>query len=136
MCYFRVFQWDGYYYALALSGIFYRSRNGLTDFEWGPTLFTKNMRHSAVKLNGSTLYVFYSNIFDSPERILLATIELTVDWMSWKESEAITVIEPEMDSDPVTSEIGLPLLLPLPIRARNIQIKFALSLLISACVVG
>ena len=31
------------------------------------------------------------------------------------------VIEPKDDSDPVTSEIGLPLLAPLPIRARNID---------------
>src|SRR5215213_811091 len=45
--YMRVFQWDGWHYALAMPGILYRSRDGLTGFEQGPTLFDSTMRHSA-----------------------------------------------------------------------------------------
>ena len=31
--YFRVFQWKGYHYALGMPGVFYRSKDGLTNFE-------------------------------------------------------------------------------------------------------
>jgi hypothetical protein len=55
------------------------------------------MRHTAVKVHGDTLHVFYSNVGDNPEGIMLATIDLTPDWMSWKESEAVAVLEPEAD---------------------------------------
>ena len=95
--YFRVFQYGGYHYALGMPGHFYRSRDGLTGFEEGPVLFTKDMRHTALKLSGDTLSVFYSNAGDKPESILTATIDLTPDWMDWKESDPTVVLEPEMD---------------------------------------
>jgi len=94
--YFRVFQWGSYHYALAMPGVFYRSRDGLTNFEEGPTLFTRNMRHTALKVDGQTLSVFYTNAGDCPERILLATIDLTPDWMTWVASEPIVLLEPEL----------------------------------------
>ena len=99
--YFRVFQWGGYYYALGMPGIFYRSRDGITGFEQGPTLFNRNMRHNALKLDGNILSVFYSDAGDCPERILLTIIELTDDWMSWRESKASIVLESEMDYEGV-----------------------------------
>ena len=40
---------------------------------------------------------YYSNAFDCPEQILLATIDLTPDWAEWKESPPVTVLEPETD---------------------------------------
>ena len=95
--YFRVFRWGEHYYALAMPGVLYRSRNGLSDFEEGPTLFTEDMRHSAVQLCGSTLRVFYTNVGDCPERIFLSTINLTSNWLEWRESPATTVLEPAMD---------------------------------------
>jgi hypothetical protein len=103
--YLRVFKWQGYSYGLGMPGVFYRSRDGLTDFEQGPTLFSRDMRHTAVKVQGETLYVFYTNVGDTPERMLLARIDLTPDWMEWKESEPVTVLEPET----VYEGIGLPL---------------------------
>lgn len=99
--YFRVFQWGGYYHALAGRGIFYRSRDGLTDFERTAVLFSRDMRHDALKLDGNTLYVFYTNVGDVPEHILLATVELRDDWMSWKETDAVTVVKPETDYEGV-----------------------------------
>jgi hypothetical protein len=92
--YFRVFEWDGYYYALSMPGIFYRSQDGLTEFERGPVLFSANMRHSAILRRDSTLYVFYSNVGDAPERILLSTIDLKPDWSAWTATDPITVLEP------------------------------------------
>ena len=93
--YFRVFPWDGCIYALGMPGIFFRSRDGLTDFERGPTLYSRDMRHSAVKLDGDTLSVFYSRAHDCPEHILLSQIELTPDWMNWQASEPVSVLKPE-----------------------------------------
>ncbi|HZU77993.1 MAG TPA: hypothetical protein VFA70_14595, partial [Dehalococcoidia bacterium] len=95
--YFRVFRWDGWWYALAMPGVFYRSRDGLSDFEQGPTLFTPAMRHSAVKLDGDTLSVFYTNAGDCPERILRATVRLTGDWQTWTASEPEEVLAPELE---------------------------------------
>ena len=99
--YLRVFQYAEYHYALGMPGHFYRSRDGLTGFEQGPVLFGKDMRHGALKLDGDTLSVFYSNAGDRPERILMATIDLTADWMDWKESDPLVVLEPEMDYEGV-----------------------------------
>ena len=99
--YFRVFKYDGYYYALGMPGIFYRSKDGLTGFEKGPTLFTEHMRHSAVKLDDDCLSVFFSYVHDCPERILLSKIELKDNWMRWSESEPVTVLEPVMDYEGV-----------------------------------
>ncbi|MCL4535925.1 MAG: hypothetical protein M1370_12295 [Bacteroidetes bacterium] len=95
--YFRVFRWGGYHYALGMPGVFYRSADGLTKFEQGPTLFGANMRHSALKLDGNRLSVFYTNAYDCPEGILHATIDLTGDWMSWRETAPSKVAEPETD---------------------------------------
>ena len=99
--YFRVFRWGGYHYALAMPGVFYRSKDGLTEFEEGPTLFTENMRHCALQLEGNTLNVFYSNAFDCPEKVLLSTIDLTPDWTQWKEAAPVTVLEPETEYEGV-----------------------------------
>lgn len=93
--YFRVFKWNGFYYALGMPGVFYRSRSGLGDFERGPRLFNRDMRHSALKLNGNVLWVFYTMVGEAPERILLSKIELVPDWMMWEESEPVVVLEPE-----------------------------------------
>ena len=93
--YFRVFQWDGWYYAMGMPGILYRSRNGLTGFEQGPTLFGPNTRHVALDVVGETLQVYYTRAGDCPESILLATVELTPDWHSWTASEPVVVLAPE-----------------------------------------
>ena len=95
--YFRVFRWRDQYYALGMPGVFYRSRDGLSAFEKGPTLFTRDMRHTAVEVHGDRLTVFYTAVGDCPERILHSTINLTPDWHAWKPSAASVVLEPELD---------------------------------------
>ena len=95
--YFRVFQWQGYHYAVGMPGVFYRSKDGLTAFEEGPTLFPSNMRHTALDLQGNTLKVYYTNAADSPERIFLATVEIGGDWTEWKVTEPVLVLEPETE---------------------------------------
>lgn len=95
--YFRVFHWQGWTYALAMPGIFYRSRNGFTDFEQGPVLFSDAMRHAALLLRDDVLTVFYSNAGDCPEQILAAHIELAADWRAWQASPPVPVLWPEME---------------------------------------
>ncbi len=95
--YFRVFQYGGYHYAVGMPGVFYRSRDGLTGFVEGQTLFSENMRHCAVKLTRDRLSVFYSNAGDCPERILVSKIDLRPDWMEWRASAPSVVLEPETD---------------------------------------
>lgn len=95
--YFRVFKWNGAYYALGMPGVFYRSVDGLQGFVKGPTLFTSDMRHSAVKVEGNTLLVFYSDVGDNPERILLSRMDLSRPWMEWKETKPVVVLEPQME---------------------------------------
>jgi hypothetical protein len=95
--YWRLFKWQGYWYGLVMPGRLARSRDGRTDFEFGPLLFDSAMRHSAVHVLGSELLVFYSRVGDEPERILLARVELEHDWLRWKSSDPVTVLEPERD---------------------------------------
>lgn len=99
--YFRVFRWNGYYYAMARLGVLYRSRDGLTNFEHGGNPFEGGsrrsmVRHVALKLDGDVLSVFYSNIGDSPESILMSRIDLKKDWKGWAASEPVTILKPEM----------------------------------------
>jgi len=98
--YFRVFQWNGHYYAMARLGALFRSRDGLTNFERGGNPFESGSRrsmarHVALKLDGDVLSVFYSNIGDAPESILMSRIELKKDWKDWVASEPVMILKPE-----------------------------------------
>jgi len=93
--YFRCFHWGEYVYAVATGGIFYRSRDGLTAFEQGPTLFDERFRHAATAVDGDTLTVYYSLKGDCPERIVRSTIQLTADWTTWHATQPEVVLEPE-----------------------------------------
>ena len=92
----RIFTHEGRTYAMAMPGQFYRSDDGLTSFEEGPLLFNKNMRHAALLKRQETLYVFWTQVGDAPERILLSTIDISKDWFEWSESEAVEVLEDQL----------------------------------------
>ena len=103
--YWRVFRWDGWWYGMAKGGYLYRSRNGLTAFEKGPTPFPpgalrdKNhgVRHVAVLQEGSGLWIYYTNMGDAPERIFRCRLELAGDWKTWKTSDPEEVLRPEAE---------------------------------------
>ncbi len=95
--YWRVFPWKKYWYTLEMPGRFRRSKDGISDFEEGPLLFTKDMRHSAVLRKNDTLYAFYSNMHDCPERIFWTSIRLDSDWHNWRTSEPVELLRPETD---------------------------------------
>ena len=95
--YMRAFEHEDMTYVLAMPGQFYRSEDGFTNFEEGPRLFEPTMRHSAVMKRGDYLYVFWTRVGDVPESIMLSTIDISGDWMEWRESDAVVVLQPEFD---------------------------------------
>jgi hypothetical protein len=95
--YWRAFNHGGYTYALAMPGQLYRSRDPLSGFEAGPLIFNPDMRHCALLKKDDVLHVFWTQVGDTPERILLSIIDLSGDWDGWKETEAIEVLRPETD---------------------------------------
>ncbi len=95
--YFRVIEIGDYFYALSMPGYLYRSRDRLSGFEAGPRLFSDPMRHSALLLRGDDLHVFWTERGDAPERIYMATIDASKDWMQWQESERVEVLRPTLE---------------------------------------
>ncbi len=95
--YFRVFQYDEWYYALGMPGILYRSKDGVSHFEQGPTLFDKNMRHSALHRIGDKLWVYYSIVGQEPEHIVRSMIDLKADWSFWQATPPEDVLFPELE---------------------------------------
>ncbi len=93
--YMRAFEHDGMTYAIAMPGQLYRSTDGMHGFDPGPNLFNPSMRHSAVMKRGGELWVFWTQVGDTPERILLSRIELAGDWRSWKSSAPSEILRPE-----------------------------------------
>ncbi|MHC4800323.1 MAG: glycoside hydrolase family protein [Planctomycetota bacterium] len=92
--YLRMFSYKGEHYGMAMPGIFYRSKDGLTGFEEGPRLFNANMRHAALLVMDNYLLVFWTQAGDAPERILLSTLDISGDWHQWKESSSVEVLRP------------------------------------------
>ena len=113
--YFRVFEYNNTYYAIAMDGssrcgVLYSSPDGKTPFVSGKQIL-KYVRHTAVTIRDDRLCIFYSRKGDSPERILLSTIDLTKDWLEWEPSSPIDILWPEHDyegieHDNVPSEYG------------------------------
>jgi hypothetical protein len=100
--YIRVFNYGGNYYAVERSGKLFRSENGIIEFEEGPNPFNKInlealIRHTAVMVKGDTLFMFYSRIGDTPERIMVSHILLNNGWNTWRASPPVTILAPEMD---------------------------------------
>jgi hypothetical protein len=95
--YMRAFRHDGMTYALAMPGQLYRSQDAVHGFVPGPILFNPRMRHCAVMKRDGALWVFWTQVGDVPERILLSSIDLSGDWRGWSESAASEILRPERD---------------------------------------
>ena len=97
--YLRVFRFNSELYGMARLGVLAKANDSLARFELGPNPFrdgpfANRVRHVAVLLRGTKLYVFFSAIGDAPEKILLSTIALEGDWNNWKASPAVEVLAP------------------------------------------
>ncbi len=97
LAYLRVFKYEGWYYGMCMPGIFLRSHNGIDHFERGPKLFNRKMRHSALRVNGDHLQIFWTQVRDSPERVLLSIIQLSNNWKEWEPTKPVEVLRPEME---------------------------------------
>jgi hypothetical protein len=111
--YFRVFRWQDAWFAMAKGGLLYRSKDGLTAFVPGPNPFpggeardeeanTRGPRHMALHRVGKELRVYYSNIGDTPERILRRRIQLSGDWKTWTACAPEEVLRPETEDEGAT----------------------------------
>ena len=85
------------WYGMSMPGILYRSDDGLSGFEQGPQLFDNTMRHCALLRRGATLWVFWSNAGDAPERIYAAPIDTSGDWREWQAGAPRDVLRPVYD---------------------------------------
>jgi hypothetical protein len=94
--YMRVFQHDRQVYSMAMPGIFYRSKDGLTQFEKGPTLFASDQRHTAILKRGKQLLIFWTRAGDAPERIYLSRVDIDRPWDQWKASDPEEILRPEL----------------------------------------
>ncbi len=107
--YWKLFKYDGWWYALAMPGKLYRSRDGLTPFEEGPQLFERSQVHNGLLIHGMQLLVFYTRTGDSPERILSSTVALSNNWLIWKPTAAQLALMPEKQFEgadlPVTQTV-------------------------------
>jgi hypothetical protein len=54
------------------------------------------MRHAALLKRGDTLLVFWTQVGEAPETILLSTISLSDDWTKWSESRPAELLRPEL----------------------------------------
>jgi hypothetical protein len=95
--YLRMFDWQDRTYGLAMPGQYYRSDDSLSGFEAGPTFFNPNMRHCAVLVRDSTLWIFWTQVGDVPEHVKVSTVDLSKDWSQWQESPGVEVLRPERD---------------------------------------
>jgi len=85
--YFRIFRHEDWFYAIAMPGRLYRSRDGLGKFESGPRLTPEPIRHHAVLKHDDQWYVLWTRVGDIPERILISWLDTTTDWTHWKFGE-------------------------------------------------
>lgn len=108
--YFRVFRYDGTYYAIDAHG--YLNRSDYPDRGWeqheddlvAPIRIEDEfgirddirIRHSAVLVRGDILYLFYSRKSDAPERLMMAEVPLRGDWKQWRAGQPIEVLRPEL----------------------------------------
>jgi hypothetical protein len=78
-----------------MSGQLYRSEDGYANFEAGPLIFNPDMRHAALLKRGNTMNVFWTQVGQAPERILLSAIDLSTNWSEWKDSGPVEILRPE-----------------------------------------
>lgn len=100
--YLRVWRWKEYWYGLARGAVpLYRSHDG-RFFEEIPGPFSaapeefQHIRHVAVTSDGSLLTIFYTRLYDAPERIFMVRLIMADDWQNWKiEDKPCQVLSPE-----------------------------------------
>ena len=93
----RSFEYQGDYYLLGAAGILYRSESLLGSYKpRRKSLFGSDVRHAAVSVEGDKLTLVFSRAGDTPERLLLSTIDLSSrDWNNWAPTQAVEILRAE-----------------------------------------
>jgi hypothetical protein len=94
--YLRGFTHRNTHYVLGMPGVLYRSASLTGPFvPRDRILFEPNMRHAGLRLQGDTLYVFWSRVGDTPERLLVSRVDLSApDWDDWQATIGAEVLRP------------------------------------------
>jgi hypothetical protein len=98
--YLRVFPHGEYLYGMARLGLLLRSSDPLASFEAGGNPFgagpyAGRVRHVALTRRGNSIYVFFTAIGDAPERVMVATMDVSGGWGDWRASEPMELLQPE-----------------------------------------
>ena len=72
-------------------------------------------------LRGPVLHLFYTMLYDCPERILHAVVRLEGEWSEWRASEPQTVLEPEMAYEGASEPLEPSAMGPAPGRVRQLR---------------
>lgn len=83
-------------YALTMPGTVLRRTGRPTEFDQGPAILPRTARHSAVQVVGDELRIYWTRVGDTPERILLSTVDLAPSWTDWTASESVEVLRPQL----------------------------------------
>lgn len=106
--YLRVFRRGEEWFGIARDGVhcslLLTSPDGLQPFRRTRDIFP-NGRHYGLLVQGDVLWVFYSKIGDSPERILVTRVEMKGSSNEWEFPDGIDLLRPEFDWE----GIGFPL---------------------------
>lgn len=103
--YFRAFSFRDFVYVVTWGGEIWRASDWEGPFEQGPQLIHydakegvgEGFRHGESHRVGSTLYILYTRMGDCPERIVYVTVELNDNWSSWRASEPVELLSPELE---------------------------------------
>lgn len=101
--YLRMFRWKDRHYGIAMPGIVFRSKDGLTDFEKGPRLISEPARHFATLVRDDVLHLFYSVKGDCPERIVQRAVRWDEDWNGWQVGSRQELLAPQRDYEGVNA---------------------------------
>ena len=94
--YLRSFRHAGVEYALTMPGRVHR-RSGRAALEAGPDLLPAQARHSAIRVRGDRLQIFWTRVGDAPERILVSEVDASTPWLEWTAGPAAEVLRPERE---------------------------------------
>ena len=102
--YFRVFRRDEHLVTVAWGGALWRSDAWDKPFVQGPQIVPyktlggigEGYRHGETYVVGDTLFVLFTRMGDTPERIVYCSVDMRAPWSEWCPSETHELIAPEL----------------------------------------
>ena len=103
--YYRVFEYEGWVWAISWGGYLFRAPDWGGPFERGQKILEGEplsspgqiLRHLALMRDGDNLHLFFSRIGDTPEVILHAQILLNRDWAKWQVRPPLEILRSESE---------------------------------------